>query len=90
MIACRLAVQWPFKFLPYKDIWQKGFSLTKSKVLCLAVDFHLGELFEFDLYTCLQPREFAEPSIGLRIIGLGISAAVRDRRHWDYQDNIWA
>lgn len=86
MIYFRCAVQWPFKEIPWRGIWQREFRLTENKSLVLEIDFYLVELVELIVDLRLPQRDCAGPQVGIRLFGLGANAAITD---WDYAANIW-
>lgn len=89
MIFFRVAVQWPFKSLPWRDIWQREFWLSKNKALELGLDFYLHDLFELAVNLYFPRGDHAGPSIEFRVFGLGFRIAVRDRRHWNHDAYMW-
>ena len=89
MIFFRVAVQWPFKSSAWRDLWQKEFWISKNKALELGMDYYLQDLFELAVDLYLPRSDHDGPSIEVRILGLGFRVAVRDRRHWDYENYMW-
>lgn len=74
---------------PWKDLFQGEWELTKNKTFELRFDYYTFDWFEFSLSTRWRGQSHAGPKLDLRILGLGVTIALRDNRHWNDDANRW-
>lgn len=92
MIYFNFTVQNPWhneKKRPWKDLFQGEWSVSKNKTFELMLDYYTYDLCELGFDTRWRGQDHAGPQFELRILGLGMRVAIRDNRHWNYDEDRW-
>ena len=89
MIRFGFAVQNPFKYKEWRDVYQGSWSITKNKTLEIQVSRYAYNLLEFELDTRWSGNDHAGPKLEIGLFGFEFSVGIVDNRHWDYENNCW-
>ena len=74
---------------PWKDLWQKSWTLTKNKSLEVCVDYYPYTFAYTNINLRWKGIDHAGPEFGIGFLGLGLQIQINDSRHWDYDTNDW-
>lgn len=92
MIDLRIRIKNPFHNevkSPWKSIYQWEKLITTNKFLEIGFFKYAYSLFEFNLNTDVRGTDHAGPDFSLSVLGYEFRIAMRDKRHWNYENNSW-
>ncbi len=89
MISFSFNIANPFKHEPFKDYWQRDFSISKNKTFEIGFYKYAWNLLEFQLDLRWRGRDHAGPSIEVGIFGYTARIGISDNRHWNSITNDW-
>lgn len=89
MIRFNVALTNPWRYQPWRELWQRSYNLTKNKTVEAGLFFYQYELFSFTVDLRWFASDHAGPGLELNILGLTASVGLHDNRHWNYDSWTW-
>lgn len=89
MIRFDFSIANPFKHLPWRDLYQDSWSLTKNKTLEIGFFRHAWNIFELAIDLRWKGRDHAGPKIDIGILGWQACVSIVDNRHWSSANHDW-
>jgi len=90
MINVWLAVRNPFKVDPFRVVWFRDRQLTKNKIVELQISRYAFNWLELQLDLNWRGTDHAGPWFMIGLFGWQLDIRMYDRRHWNYETNLWA
>jgi hypothetical protein len=89
MLSFDVQIRSPFKSKPFKNYWDKTWSLSKNKAFEMQLSRYAYNLFELGVSLNFTGEDHAGPKFELGIFGYNIAVKLYDKRHWLYDTNTW-
>lgn len=64
-------------------------SISENKFITFEITRHWYYLFKLNLNLELSGSDHAGPNIDIELFGYGVSIALRDKRHWNDEEDRW-
>jgi hypothetical protein len=89
MIRIDFSLGNPFKHKPWRDLYQGEWLITKNTVFEIGFFRYAYNIAEVTLDLRWQGSDHAGPEFEIGLFGWQMRLALKDTRHWDYQNNTW-
>lgn len=89
MLRFSLSLLNPFKYRPWRELYQRGWPISKHKTLEVGLFFYQYELFQLTVDLRWSASDHAGPGVELNILGLTVSVGIHDNRHWNPDAWTW-